>query len=45
MCYFYRRIFEELMWKVTENPELKNLIGHYHKYVEEEKINFIDNLI
>ena len=33
MCHFYRVVFEELMWKLTDNPELVNLISYYKKYI------------
>jgi uncharacterized protein len=33
MCRFYRRVFEGLMWRLAENPELVNLTGQYRKYV------------
>ncbi|MGQ9802194.1 MAG: radical SAM protein [Candidatus Saccharicenans sp.] len=34
MCHFYRTIFEELMWKLQDNPELVNLISYYKKYIK-----------
>lgn len=34
MCHFYRVIFEELIWKLVDNPELKNLISYYKKYIK-----------
>lgn len=34
MCQFYRVIFEELIWKLVDKPELKNLIGYYKKYIK-----------
>lgn len=33
MCHFYRVIFEELMWRITDNPEIINLISYYKKYI------------
>jgi len=34
MCHFYRVIFEELMWKLNDHPELVNLISYYKKYIK-----------
>ncbi|MCX8161347.1 MAG: radical SAM protein [Candidatus Saccharicenans sp.] len=33
MCHFYRVVFEELMWRLADNPELINLISYYKKYI------------
>ena len=37
MCYFYRTVFEELLWRLSENRELKNLISYYKKYIRIEE--------
>lgn len=29
MCYLYQSVFEELMWRLWEKPELAHLVGHY----------------
>ena len=29
MCRFYHIVFEELMWRLWENPELAHLSGYY----------------
>jgi uncharacterized protein len=34
LCYYYRQVFEELMWKLSENSRLVNLISYYRKYVK-----------
>ncbi|HEK86674.1 MAG TPA: radical SAM protein [Candidatus Aminicenantes bacterium] len=45
MCHFYRRVFEELMWKTAENPDLINLIGYYKNYLKDPEANFLENII
>jgi len=34
MCHFYRVVFEELMWRLTDHPELTSLISYYKKYIK-----------
>jgi uncharacterized protein len=34
MCRFYQVVFEELMWRLWENPELAKLSGHYGRNLD-----------
>lgn len=37
MCRFYQVVFEELMWRLWEKPDLVHLAGHYCQGLDMEK--------
>jgi len=37
MCYFFQKVFEELMWRLWDNPGMANLAGYYKQYIDFEE--------